>query len=586
MFKIFKRYYSFIFRYKWRCLAFAVSLLVSNIAWSFLPTFYRSFTHAIIEHSSLEVLLQILFAYIGMRFLELIGHIFTYAFADFIVIPSSRDARIAVVKKIQELDFAFHVTRSTGGLISAIKRGDGAFFGMNHALNIQLAGVFLKFIFMVYLLSNVRWQVAVVMVLSFIFALLVSRKLIMNNVKRRSVFNDAEDEISGIIVDNMINYETVKLFGKEEREIARLRGAFVPWSQKLWSYFGSFRSIDITIGAVVNISLFLLLLFAVNQVADLRLSVEEFIYILGFVTSFFPQFFEMVYEFRNLAKQFADIEIYFSFFDKETLVKDPEKPVLKKRVNGELEFKNITFFYPEIKSSALQNLSLNIRQGESVAFVGRSGVGKTTLVKLLMRFYDVQKGKITIDGVDIRDFTKSQLRRFIGVVPQEPVLFNDTIGFNIAYGALRDPQGKQTASDKQAVEAAVRMAHLEEFISKLPKKYETMVGERGVKLSGGQKQRLAIARMILADPDIVVFDEATSQLDSESEKAIQDAFWKARENKTTIIIAHRLSTVVRADKIVVMEKGKIVEVGSHRALISKEGGLYKKFWELQVDAFE
>ena len=295
----------------------------------------------------------------------------------------------------------------------------------------------------------------------------------------------------------------------------------------------------------------MVLLFSLNKAARLELSVGEYVYILGFVTSFFPQFFEMVYEFRNIAKQFADIEIYFSFFDREVIVRDPEKPVERQHVRGEIEFKGVTFGYPESRGTALRNFNLTIREGESVAFVGKSGVGKTTLVKLLMRFYDVQKGEITIDGYDIRKFAKARLRSFIGVVPQETVLFNDTIGFNIAYGADKPSQ--------KAIRAASKMAHLDEFVGSLSKKYETMVGERGVKLSGGQKQRLAIARMILSDPDIIIFDEATSQLDSESEKAIQDAFWKARENKTTIIIAHRLSTVVRADKIVVMERGKLVE---------------------------
>ena len=577
MFKIFKRYYSFIFHYKAACAFFVVALLISNVAWAYLPVFYKSFTEAIQKSASFEALLFILLAYIGLRFLELVGHILTYAVADWVVIRASRDARIAVVRKIQDLDFAFHVTRSTGGLISAIKRGDGAFFGMSHAVNIQLVGIFLKFLLMVYFFSLIRWEIAVLMAVSFFAAIAVSRTLILNNVKKRSAFNDAEDDISGIIVDNMINYETVKLFGKEEREITRLRSSFVSWSQKLWSYFGSFRSIDVTIGSLVNLSLFLVLLFSLNKAARLELSVGEYVYILGFVTSFFPQFFEMVYEFRNIAKQFADIEIYFSFFDREVIVRDPEKPVERQHVRGEIEFKGVTFGYPESRGTALRNFNLTIREGESVAFVGKSGVGKTTLVKLLMRFYDVQKGEITIDGYDIRKFAKARLRSFIGVVPQETVLFNDTIGFNIAYGADKPSQ--------KAIRAASKMAHLDEFVGSLSKKYETMVGERGVKLSGGQKQRLAIARMILSDPDIIVFDEATSQLDSESEKAIQDALWKARENKTTIIIAHRLSTVVRADKIVVMERGKIVEMGSHRALLQNKEGLYKRFWDLQVEAF-
>ncbi|MBI3954779.1 ATP-binding cassette domain-containing protein, partial [Candidatus Collierbacteria bacterium] len=207
------------------------------------------------------------------------------------------------------------------------------------------------------------------------------------------------------------------------------------------------------------------------------------------------------------------------------------------------------------------------------ALVGRSGAGKTTVVKLLMRFYDVEKGAITIDKINIKDFTKSQLRSFIGVVPQEPILFNNTIGYNIGYGVDK-------ASAKE-IKTAARMANLGNFIETLSEKYETNVGERGIKLSGGQKQRLAIARMILSNPDIIIFDEATSNLDSESEKLIQEAFWQIAKNKTTIIIAHRLSTIMRADRIIVMDCGKIIEMGSHRDLLTKKNGLYKHFWDLQ-----
>jgi len=214
-----------------------------------------------------------------------------------------------------------------------------------------------------------------------------------------------------------------------------------------------------------------------------------------------------------------------------------------------------------------------IPAGKSVAFVGKSGVGKTTLVKLLMRFYDTTEGNIKIDGINIKDFTKSRLRSFMGVVPQEPILFNNTIGYNIAYGKID--------ATYEEIKSAAKIANIDGFIDDLPQKYDTEVGERGVKLSGGQKQRLAIARMVLSDPDIIIFDEATSQLDSESEKLIQDAFWKVARGKTTIIIAHRLSTVIRADEIVVMSKGKIVEKDTHKNLLKNTGSLYNKFWNLQ-----
>ncbi|TEU02675.1 ATP-binding cassette domain-containing protein, partial [Candidatus Woesebacteria bacterium] len=292
-------------------------------------------------------------------------------------------------------------------------------------------------------------------------------------------------------------------------------------------------------------------------------------------SAFYPRLFDLVFSFRDIAKNYADIERYFGVLDYDIQIKDPQKPVDVPGISGEIEFKNVSFSYGERKEDAVSGVDLKVRQGQSVALVGRSGSGKTTLIKLLMRFYDVDKGKITIDDIDIRDFTKANLRSFIGIVPQEPILFNNTIGYNIGYG-------KKDATKKE-IKAAAKMANIDKFVESLPKKYNTRVGERGIKLSGGQKQRLAIARMILSDPEIIIFDEATSQLDSESERLIQEAFWKVTKNKTTIIIAHRLSTAMRADKIVVLEKGKIIESGSHKALLEEKDSLYGYFWDLQIN---
>jgi len=315
-----------------------------------------------------------------------------------------------------------------------------------------------------------------------------------------------------------------------------------------------------------------------NQATRGVIQVSDFVMILGFVSAFYPRFFEFIYNFRNIAKNYTDIDNYFSIFDQEVQVKDPAAPKKLGQVDGEVEFKNVTFSYPEGKRGAVKNINLRIRAGQSIALVGSSGVGKTTLVKLLMRFYDVSSGQILIDDIDIKEMEKSYLRSLMGVVPQDPNMFNDTIAFNIGYG---NPE----ATIKEIV-AAAKMARLHDFIESLPKKYDTLVGERGVKLSGGQRQRLAIARMILSNPQIIIFDEATSQLDSESEKYIQEAFWKAAQGKTTIIIAHRLSTVVKADKIVVMESQKIKEIGSHKELYHKKDSLYRHFWDLQTAKFK
>jgi ABC-type multidrug transport system fused ATPase/permease subunit len=386
---------------------------------------------------------------------------------------------------------------------------------------------------------------------------------------------DEEDRISGIIVDNIINFETVKIFSKEAWEQKRLKNAFKVWMKKLWGYSHSFRVLDISVGTIVNLSIYLILLFTLNRSVGGNFSVGDFVLVLGFVNNFFPRLFDLVWGFRDIAKHYADIEKYFGILDYDVKVKDPKNPVELTRIKGEIVYDNVGFSYEGGTKDAVKDIDLTIRQGQSIALVGRSGSGKTTLVKLLMRFFDLEEGKITIDEVDIKNMKKADLRSFIGLVPQEPVLFNNTVGYNIGYGKGR--------ASKKEIRAAAKIANLDGFIETLPKKYKTHVGERGIKLSGGQKQRLAIARMVLSDPDIVIFDEATSQLDSENEALIQDAFWRAVKDKTTIIIAHRLSTAMRADKIVVMEKGKIVEKGSHKELVSNKDGLYKYFWDLQVN---
>src|SRR3989344_5779397 len=450
MLKILKTFYGFMLTKKLAFAGFILLVIIATALSNLSPYFYKIFVETI-PTLNYEKLLSILLVFMLVRIASWLAGIFSYILGDYVLIDASIDARIAIFKYVQDLDFAFHSEKSTGSLISAFKRGDGALWNLFHAIHHRMTEVAVSLLVMIYFFTTLDIRIVLVVIISFFLTLVAIKFLISLNVKRRALFNKKEDEISGIIVDNLINFETVKLFSKEGWERNRLKSSFASWRKAGWDYFNSYRLIDVTIGVITNITFFLI---------------------------------------------------------------------------------------------------------------------------ILMSFYDLDYGKITIDGINVSDFTKRDLRSYIGVVPQEPILFNNTIFYNIGYA-----KGRATLSE---IKAAAALANIDTFIESLPKKYQTFVGERGIKLSGGQKQRLAIARMILSDPDIIIFDEATSQLDSESEKLIQEAFWKASKGKTTIIIAHRLSTVMRADKIVVMEKGKIIEIGSHRELLSKKESLYRHFWNLQI----
>ncbi len=551
---------------------FVVTIIIAAFVRSTIPYILKLLVDAI-PLGNYNLLFNILLILIFVRFAQLLLDVSSHFLGDINLVDSSADTRSTIFKHLQDLDFAYHTSKSTGSLISAMKRGDGAYFHLEYVIHFRIIPVVISFLVLMYFFTGLDKSIAYVGGVSFFMTLIVAAVIVRYNIESRKKFVHEDDEISGIIVDNLVNYDTVKYFAKEGWEYKRLLKAFIPWKKYFWKYANSFRLIDLCVGTVINISIFLLFYLGIKGIITNRFTVGDFVLIASFISTFYPQVWDLVYGFREMAKNYADIQGYFKILDNKIEVVDPKEPVTIDKLAGEVKFDRVSFAYQGIKKNAIKDITLSVRQGQSVALVGRSGSGKTTLIKLLLRFFDVSKGKITIDDIDLRNMNKSHLRSFIGVVPQEPVMFNNTIGYNIAYG-------KKFAT-KEEISAAAKMANLHSFIMSLPKGYETNVGERGVKLSGGQKQRLAIARMFLSDPEIIIFDEATSQLDSENEKLIQDAFWKVAHNKTTIIIAHRLSTALRADKIVVMNKGKIIEEGSHREL-TEQKGLYAYFWDLQT----
>ncbi len=571
MLKIFKRFFRFIFNYKKQYIVFVFVMVAAAVTSNLIPFIYKILVDAIPSYDY-QLLVKIVILFVGVRLIANWLQTLSRYLGDKVLIPASKDVRILVFERIQDLDFTFHVNKSTGSLISAFKRGDSAFFNIFHNLHFNVADMIISLIVVTFFFNRITPLISFLMLLIFVINSFISWYLIKFNIKKRKSFLKSEDKISGIITDNMINYETVKFFAQEKREGSRLKAEFKDWIKKLWGYSKSFRLMEISIGTLSNFGILAIFLIVVNKLVNGDITTGDLIMVISFTTAFYFRFFDLLHRLREIAKNYVDIERYFSILDDEILIKDPIKPIKVKEIKGEIQFNNVSFSYPDNKENLLDNINLHIKPGESIAFVGRSGVGKTTIVRLLLRFYDVSKGKILVDGIDVRDFTKSRLRSFIGIVPQEPILFNNTIGFNIAYG---NPKAR-----KQDIEQVVRMANLDRFINNLPLGYKTIVGERGIKLSGGQKQRLAIARMLLVNPKIIIFDEATSNLDSESERLIQDSLWKISQDRTILIIAHRFSTIRKVDKVIVLEQGKVIESGKHNDLIKKKG-LYSYLWRLQ-----
>lgn len=567
-------FYSYIVRYPHAVVVSAIVVVIATVLSELSPFFYRIFIDSL-SNEKVVSLLPILILFVAVKVVATVLFEFFYVFTDYYFIRAARDARLTIFKKLHDLDFIFHSGKRAGTLISIMKRGDSAFFSFHHELNTKFPRLFIRFVFISLILLSVGPKYGLVLLILVILLFLVTKLLITGNIKARRELNDEEDHISGIIADNLTNFETVKFFAQEQKEESRISGRYEHWISKIWSYSLTFRWIDLTTEGLGVIGTFIIIGLSLMDVYSGRITIGDFVFITSASSSFFPRVSEFMYSLRELAKHFSDLERYFGVLDIPVAVKDPENPKkLPSNVSGKIAFEDVTFCYND-RNDVLENINLLIKAGESVALVGRSGAGKTTMTKLLMRFYDLSAGRIIIDGFDIKTLLKKDLRSLIGIVPQEPILFNDTIMFNIGYG-------RPEASLEEVTHAA-KLSNFDDFVQTLAYGYNTTVGERGIKLSGGQKQRLAIARAILKDPRIIIFDEATSHLDSESEKLIQQALWKVSKGKTTIIIAHRLSTIMHVDRIIVFEKGRIVEQGSHQELLNRGSGLYKSLWRLQTE---
>jgi len=476
---------------------------------------------------------------------------------------------------MHQLSLRFHLERKTGGLTRVLERGRNAIETIVRMVIMQLVPTIIELVFIVVvLLYQFDWRYVVVVlgVVALYMAYTYKATEWRINIRRR--MNDSDTEANVKAVDSLLNYETVKYFVAEEREARRYDRSMERYETASVQAYVSLAVLNAGQAAIFTVGLAAVMVMCAYGIKQGTNTVGDFVMINAMMIQLYQplNFMGMVY--REIKQAVIDIEKMFVILAREPEIKDKPsaKPLDIKR--GAIRFENVSFAY-DPEREILKGISFEVPAGHRVAVVGPSGAGKSTISRLLFRFYEVSGGRISIDGQDIRDVTQKSLRSAIGMVPQDTVLFNDTIRYNIRYG-------RWEATDAE-VEEAARLAQIDDFIRLSPKGYDTEVGERGLKLSGGEKQRVAIARTILKAPPILLLDEATSALDSHTEMEIQDALERVSENRTTLVIAHRLSTIIGADEIIVLDRGVIVERGSHHQLLAK-GGLYASMWNRQREA--
>jgi ATP-binding cassette, subfamily B, heavy metal transporter len=473
------------------------------------------------------------------------------------------------------LSLRFHLERKTGGLTRVLERGRNAIETIVRMVLLQLAPTVVELVLIVaVLLLHFDWRyvaaIAATVALYMLFTYYATEWRI--NIRRR--MNDSDSDANAKAIDSLLNYETVKYFSAEAREAQRYDRSMARYEDASVKAYVSLAVLNAGQAVIFTIGLTATMALCALGIKQGTNTVGDFVMINAMMIQLYTplNFMGMVY--REIKQAVIDIEIMFSLLARKPEITDsPAAQPLQVR-KGAIRFENVSFSY-EAARPILANLSFDVGPGRTVAIVGPSGAGKSTISRLLFRFYDVTGGRIVIDDQDIRGVTQTSLRAAIGMVPQDTVLFNDTIRYNIRYGCW-------DASDVE-VEEAARQAQIDDFIRRAPRGYETEVGERGLKLSGGEKQRVAIARTILKSPSILLLDEATSALDSHTERDIQDELERVAENRTTLVIAHRLSTIVNADEILVLDRGAIIERGTHPELLAKDG-LYASMWNRQREA--
>ena len=567
----------YLWEWKWRVIFAMACLVMAKMANVGIPMILKEIVDSLTvsPQSANAVLVLPMALLVAYGLLRLSTTAFTELREFFFARVTQRAVRniaLKVFRHLHALSLRFHLNRQTGGVTRDIERGTR---GISTLISYTLFSILPTLVEISLVLGylslqyDIWFSVITITALSIyiLFTVLVTEW----RTHFRRTMNDLDSKANVRAIDSLLNYETVKYFGNEEYEARRYDEGLQRFERAAVQSQNSLSLLNTGQSLIIATAVTLILWRATLGVIAGTMTLGDLVLVNAFMIQLYIplNFLGVIY--RELKQSLADIERMFALLDENREVADSPAALALQVDRAELEFKHIDFSY-EAKRQILFDVDFSVAAGTTTAVVGHSGSGKSTLARLLFRFYDVDRGVIMIDGQDIREVTQTSLRQAIGIVPQDTVLFNDTIAYNIAYG--------KPGAAQSEIEAAARSAYIHDFILSLPDGYQTMVGERGLKLSGGEKQRVAIARTLLKNPKILVFDEATSALDSQAEQAIQAQLKDIARNRTTLVIAHRLSTITDAQQILVMSKGRIVERGTHAELLAARG-LYADMWERQ-----
>lgn len=563
----------YLWDFKYRVVVALALLSLAKVANVTVPLVLKDVVDSLAPKDQLLVLpLALLLGYGALRlcavlFAELRDVVFVK-----VTRRATRRIALKVFRHLHNLSLRFHLERHTGGISREIERGTRGISTLLTYSLFSIIPVILEFSFVAaILLDRFDWRFAAI-TFSAVFLYLLYTFFVSEwrmNIRREA--NGWDTRSNSHAVDSLLNYETVKYFNNEEYEARRYDSFLREYERADVKTETSLGLLNIGQSVIIAIAVTSLMILTSQGVVAQNLTIGDLVLVNGLLIQLYIplNFMGMVY--REIKQAFIDMNNMFSLLDTRRDIVDRSDCVPMESSRPSVEFKNVSFSY-DGKRHTLSDVSFVIPFGKTVAVVGESGSGKTTLARLLFRLYDVDQGEIRLDGTDIRNYSQASYRKSIGVVPQDTVLFNDTLGFNIRYG--------NPSCNADDLDRVVCLAQLEKFIQSLPEGYETTVGERGLKVSGGEKQRISIARAILKDPPIMVFDEATSSLDSGSERQIQLALDDVSKNRTTLVIAHRLSTIIHAHEIVVLDEGKVIERGTHNNLLAS-GGRYAHMWHIQ-----